>query len=172
MYAHSVATEMAKEAIKFATRNELKIVTAESCTAGMICTTLTEVAGASAVLDRGFVTYSNEAKTEMLGVDAGLIEAKGAVSEEVARAMADGALARSNADIAIAVTGIAGPDGGSAEKPVGLVHFALSCKGKEQRHERRIFSAMDRGAVRAAAVERALVMIIETVTNRGFVSID
>jgi len=172
MYAHSVATEMAQEAIKFAIKNEIKIVTAESCTAGLVSATLTEVAGASAVLDRGFVTYSNEAKVEMLGVDAGLIDRLGAVSEEVARAMADGALEKSNADIAIAVTGIAGPDGGTPEKPVGLVHFALSRKGKEQRHERRIFSAMDRANVRAATVERALVMLIESVTNRGFVSID
>ena len=172
MYAHSVATEMAKEAIKSAIKNNFKIATAESCTAGLICATLTEVPGSSAAVDRGFVTYSNEAKNEMLGVDAELIESKGAVSEEVARAMADGALKNSNADLAIAVTGIAGPDGGTADKPVGLVHFALSSNGREKRHDRKIFSAMDRESVRAATVEHALVMVIETVTRRGFVSIE
>jgi nicotinamide-nucleotide amidase len=104
----------------------LKIATAESCTGGLVAGALTENAGASAVFERGFVTYSNEAKQDMLGVPAKLIEAYGAVSAEVAEAMALGALSKSRAQLALAITGVAGPDGGSAEKPVGLVQFALA----------------------------------------------
>src|SRR5215471_16453448 len=99
---------------------KLKIATAESCTGGLIAGTLTEIAGSSDVVDRGFVTYSNAAKTQMLGVPADLIARHGAVSEEVARAMAEGALERAGAELAVAVTGVAGPGGGSAAKPVGL----------------------------------------------------
>ena len=107
----------------------LTIVTAESCTGGLIGAALTSVAGASLVLECGFITYSNESKTEMLGVPAELIASRGAVSAEVARAMAEGALRHSKADIAVAVTGIAGPDGGSEQKPVGLVHLAAARRG-------------------------------------------
>jgi nicotinamide-nucleotide amidase len=107
-------------------QNEAKIVTAESCTGGLIAALLTSIAGSSDVFDRGFVTYSNEAKTEQIGVRADLIEDFGAVSAEVAMAMAQGALENSNATVAVSVTGIAGPGGGSAEKPVGLVFVAIA----------------------------------------------
>lgn len=119
--------ELAQDVIDAFTGNNLQIATAESCTGGMIAASLTDIAGSSAVVDRGFVTYSNEAKAEMLGVDSAEIDRHGAVSSQVANAMAEGALARSNADIAISVTGIAGPDGGSDVKPVGLVWFACAC---------------------------------------------
>jgi nicotinamide-nucleotide amidase len=108
----------------------IMLATAESCTGGLIAAALTAIAGSSDVVDRGFVTYSNQAKHQMIGVPMALIEAHGAVSEEVAGAMAEGALARSQAAIAISVTGVAGPGGGSVEKPVGLVCFGLACTGR------------------------------------------
>ena len=132
----------------------LMAATAESCTGGLIAGALTEIAGSSDVVDRGFVTYSNEAKTEMLGVPAALIVAHGAVSEEVARAMAEGALARSRAGVTVAVTGVAGPGGGSAEKPVGTVWFGAARRGGETVSERRVFPG-DRSAVREATVRYA-----------------
>lgn len=137
----------------------LTIATAESCTGGLIAATLTEIAGSSDVVERGFVTYSNQAKTEMLGVDAALIIAHGAVSREVAEAMATGALAHSPADLAVAVTGIAGPGGATAEKPVGLVHLACLRRGQKVVAERQIFPG-DRQAVRAATVARALALLL------------
>ncbi len=143
----------------------LKLATAESCTGGLIIGCLTDVAGSSDVVDRGFITYSNAAKTEMLGVPAGLIARVGAVSEAVACAMAEGALARSNADIAVAVTGIAGPGGATAEKPVGLVHFACARRGGVAMHERHVFPG-DRAAVRLATVEAAL-DIVRSVIGAG-----
>src|ERR1700722_9361067 len=106
------------------------LATAESCTGGMVAAALTDIAGSSTVVERGFVTYSNRAKAQLLGIDPALIEAKGAVSKEVAEAMARGALANSATDVAVAVTGIAGPGGGSPEKPVGLVWFGLSISGQ------------------------------------------
>jgi nicotinamide-nucleotide amidase len=133
----------------------LKVATAESCTGGLIAAALTAIAGASDVVDRGFVTYSNAAKTEMLGVPPDLIAAMGAVSEMVARRMAEGALARSAADLAVSVTGIAGPDGGSTEKPVGLVWFGLARRGGKTATLHHVFPG-DRGAVRRATVEKAL----------------
>jgi nicotinamide-nucleotide amidase len=140
----------------------LRLATAESCTGGLIAGCLTEIAGSSEVLDRGFVTYSNAAKAEVLGVPQALLEAHGAVSEAVARAMAEGALARSAADIAIAVTGIAGPGGGSPEKPVGLVHFALARRNRDTTAARRRFPS-DRRAVRLATVGEALAMLASAV---------
>ncbi len=134
------------------------VVTAESCTGGLIAGALTEIAGSSDVLDRGFVTYSNAAKTEMLGVPAEMIAAHGAVSEQVARAMAEGALARSHAQIAIAVTGIAGPGGGSADKPVGLVWFGCADGEGLTRTIRHVFPG-NRGAIRIATVGIALMML-------------
>jgi len=138
------------------------LVTAESCTGGLIAATCTEVAGSSAWFERGFVTYSNEAKTGSLGVPAELIERHGAVSEEVARAMAAGALAHSRADIAVAVTGVAGPTGGSEAKPVGTVWLAWAELGRHGAHgsvavhaEKAWFPG-DRRAVRAATVAHAL----------------
>jgi nicotinamide-nucleotide amidase len=136
----------------------LHIATAESCTGGLIAAALTAIAGSSDVVDRGFVTYSNEAKTEMLGVPADLIAAVGAVSEPVARAMAAGALSRAGVEMAVAVTGIAGPGGGSAEKPVGLVWFGLARAGREVRTLRRVFPG-DRTEVRRATVAQALALL-------------
>jgi nicotinamide-nucleotide amidase len=135
------------------------LATAESCTGGMIAAALTDIAGSSAVVERGFVTYSNAAKSEMLGVDAAMIERVGAVSEEVAAAMAVGALARSRATVAVAVTGIAGPGGGSAQKPVGLVWFSLATRTGATT-EQRIFGG-DRGAVRRQTVDRALNLLLD-----------
>jgi nicotinamide-nucleotide amidase len=136
----------------------IMLATAESCTGGLIAAALTAIAGSSDVVDRGFVTYSNEAKNEMIGVPLTLIQTHGAVSEEVARAMAEGALTRSRATIAVSVTGIAGPGGGSAEKPVGLVCFGLAKKGHPVISERRVLPG-DRTGIRAATVARAFAMI-------------
>jgi nicotinamide-nucleotide amidase len=137
----------------------LRVATAESCTGGLIAGLLTEIPGSSDVVERGFVVYSNEAKTEMLGVHAGLIAMHGAVSEPVARAMAEGALVHSDADIAVAVTGIAGPGGGSDAKPVGLVHMAAARIGASTRHERRLYGELGRSGVRIATIETALAML-------------
>ncbi len=136
----------------------LRVATAESCTGGLIAAALTAIAGSSDVVDRGFVTYSNAAKTEMLGVPAALIDAEGAVSDPVARAMAEGALAHSAADLAVSVTGIAGPGGGSATKPVGLVWFGLAKRGTAARTLRVVFPG-DRAKVRRAAVIQALTLL-------------
>jgi nicotinamide-nucleotide amidase len=133
----------------------LMLATAESCTGGMIAAACTAIAGSSDWFERGFVTYSNEAKTEMLGVDAALIAAHGAVSAEVARAMAEGALAHSHADLSVAVTGVAGPGGGSRDKPVGTVWLALARKGRAAQAELLRLSG-DRTAVRAQTVAHAL----------------
>jgi nicotinamide-nucleotide amidase len=135
------------------------IATAESCTGGLVSATLTAVPGSSDVFDRGFVTYSNTAKSEMLDVPYWLIEKHGAVSQDVARAMAGGALTHSNASLAVAVTGIAGPDGGTREKPVGLVHFAAGRPDGPMHHERVVFSDLARAEVRRRAVERALSLL-------------
>ncbi|HUW73141.1 MAG TPA: CinA family protein [Methyloceanibacter sp.] len=135
------------------------ITTAESCTGGLVSAALTAVAGSSDVFDRGFVTYSNTAKSEILGVPYWLIEKHGAVSEDVARAMAGGALTHSNASLAVAVTGIAGPGGGTAEKPVGLVHFAAGRPDGPMHHERVVFGDLGRAEVRRRSVERALSLL-------------
>ncbi len=136
------------------------IATAESCTGGMVAAALTEVAGSSAVVDRGFVTYSNAAKVAMLGVAQATLDAHGAVSEEVAREMADGALARSEAQVAVSVTGIAGP-GGSEHKPEGRVCFGLAVDGQPTATETVEFGAQGRAKVRAAARDRALALLGE-----------
>lgn len=135
------------------------LATAESCTGGMIAAALTDVPGSSAVVDRGFVTYTNEAKNEMLGVPMKLIEVHGAVSAEVADAMARGAIRNSRADLAVSVTGIAGPTGGSAEKPVGLVWFGLANANGVIRVEGRVFPKGSRDFVRTKATETALHML-------------
>jgi nicotinamide-nucleotide amidase len=138
----------------------LMVATAESCTGGLIAATLTAIAGSSAVVDRGFVTYSNEAKHELVGVPMALIEAHGAVSEPVVRAMAEGALARSRAQLAVAATGVAGPGGGSADKPVGLVWFGCARAGGTTVTARHVFPG-DRTAIRRATVAEALAMLAE-----------
>ena len=136
----------------------MMLATAESCTGGLIAGVLTEVAGSSDVLDRGFVTYSNAAKSDMLGVPPELIEANGAVSGPVAASMASGALLHSQAALTVAVTGIAGPGGGSEGKPVGTVWFGLASRGAPPSTERKVFGG-DRTAVRQATVEHALAML-------------
>jgi len=139
----------------------IMLATAESCTGGMIAAALTDIAGSSTVVDRGFVTYSNEAKMDMLGVSANTLDTHGAVSRETALEMARGALENSRAGISIAVTGVAGPGGGSAEKPVGLVWFGLAFEGHEPVAQSRIFEDLDRAGVRSATVETALGMVLE-----------
>jgi nicotinamide-nucleotide amidase len=139
----------------------LKAATAESCTGGLIAALLTEIPGSSDVVDRGFVTYSNAAKSEMLGVPAALITSEGAVSEAVARAMASGAIANARADVAVAVTGVAGPGGGSLAKPVGLVHFAAARRGGVVIHHAARFGDLGRSGIRLATVVHALTMLRE-----------
>lgn len=141
----------------------LKIATAESCTGGLVAALLTEISGSSAVVERGFVTYSNEAKTELIGVSSDLISAHGAVSEPVARAMAEGALAHSRADVAVGITGVAGPTGGTATKPVGLVHFGLARKGAPTIHLERRYGDLGRENVRRRAVEDALSLLEQAI---------
>ena len=131
------------------------LATAKSCTGGLIIACLTEIPGSSSVVERGYVTYDNRAKAEVLGVPAALFERVGAVSEEVARAMAEGALARAGVDLAIAVTGIAGPGGATPTKPVGLVHLAVARDGAPTLHARAVFPG-DRAAIRLATVDAAL----------------
>jgi nicotinamide-nucleotide amidase len=142
--------------------NGLKITTAESCTGGLIAGLLTEIPGSSDVVERGFVTYSNDAKEEMIGVSHDLLVAHGAVSQQVARAMAEGALNHSKADIAVAVTGIAGPGGGSTEKPVGLVHIAAA-RGDSVIHRECRFGDIGRTEVRIATIEVALELLSQFV---------
>ena len=137
------------------------LATAESCTGGMIAAALTDIAGSSAVVDRGFITYSNEAKMEVLGVRQETLEAHGAVSRETALEMAAGALANSMAGIAVSVTGIAGPGGGSAEKPVGLVWFGLAVEGRPPVAERRLFEDNGRAFIREESVRTALSLILD-----------
>ena len=135
------------------------IATAESCTGGLVAALLTEVPGSSAVVERGFVTYSNQAKTDMLGVPAPLIAAHGAVSAEVACAMATGARVHARSHAAVAITGIAGPGGATATKPVGLVHFGLAVKDRPILHRERRYGDLGRGVVRAQAVAEALSLL-------------
>lgn len=137
------------------------IATAESCTGGLIAGCLTEIAGSSDVVDRGFVTYSNEAKNVMLDVPMRLIERHGAVSESVARTMAEGALAHSFAVLSVAVTGVAGPGGGTAEKPIGLVHLACAKRGGETRHREERYGDLGRSAIREATIRTAMEMLME-----------
>jgi len=138
------------------------IATAESCTGGLVCGALTAIPGSSDVVDRAFVTYSYAAKTEMLGVPQAMIVEHGAVSEEVARAMAEGARERAGVELAVAVTGIAGPGGATPTKPVGLVHIALAAAGRASRHERHLLKG-DRSAVRQASLDAALALILRSV---------
>jgi nicotinamide-nucleotide amidase len=151
----------AREVLERLRSLHIRAATAESCTGGLIAAVLTEIAGSSDVVERGFVTYSNEAKTELLGVSADLIRRVGAVSAEVAEAMASGALEHSRADVAVSVTGIAGPGGATPTKPVGLVYVGAARRGGAVRHERHVFSG-NRSQVRAAAVSKALDLLERT----------
>ena len=148
--------ELARDLFEDLEREDLMIATAESCTGGLIAGLLTEVPGSSAFVECGFVTYSNRAKTQLLGVPADLIEQDGAVSEGVARAMVEGVLAHSEADIAVAVTGVAGPGGGTAAKPVGLVHVAAKWRGCGTFHERLELGDIGRNRVRLETVRQAI----------------
>jgi nicotinamide-nucleotide amidase len=145
----------------------LMLATAESCTGGLVVGALTDIAGSSAVVDRGFVTYTNEAKAEMLGVPAETINRHGAVSRETAEAMAKGALAHARADLAVAITGIAGPGGGSAAKPVGLVHFAAASRSGRIIHREWRYGDIGRAEVRRLSVLEALAMLSELATRDG-----
>lgn len=142
----------------------LKIATAESCTGGLVAATLTAIAGSSDVFERGWVTYSNDAKSDSLGVPAALIADKGAVSAEVAESMAGGALRHSKADVAVSITGVAGPGGGSVEKPVGLVFIGLARKDGWSQVERCMFPG-SRDTVRAHSVARALAHLATAITD-------
>ncbi len=140
---------------------KLKIATAESCTGGLVAGALTDIAGSSDVLDRGFVTYSNEAKQQMLGVPSATLHDFGAVSRQTAEAMARGALGKADADIVVAITGIAGPGGGSPDKPVGLVHFAAASRGGTLAHREIRYGDIGRAEVREKSVLQALAMLQE-----------
>lgn len=153
---------LAQQIIAEASARGLMAATAESCTGGLVAGALTAIAGSSAVVDRGFVTYSNAAKTALVGVPADLIAAHGAVSEPVARAMAEGAVARSDATVSVAITGIAGPGGGSPEKPVGLVHFAAAGPAGVIHAEHR-FGDIGREAVRLESVRVALNLLLDRI---------
>ena len=157
MFDHEMR-DAAERVLHACRKRKLKVVTAESCTGGLVAATLTAIAGSSDVVDRAFVTYANEAKREMLGVSWDALLGHGAVSDPVARAMAAGALARSGADLAVSVTGVAGPGGGSAEKPVGLVHLAAERAGFDAIVERHVFPG-DRDAIRRVSVITALTML-------------
>jgi nicotinamide-nucleotide amidase len=151
--------EAAKRLLDICRRKNLLVATAESCTAGLVAGTLTEVPGTSSILDRGYVTYSNQAKHEMLGVSRDSLKKFGAVSKQVAEEMVSGALGRATVDLAVSVTGIAGPDGGSAEKPVGLVHFAVAARSGYLKHEERRFGDIGRAEIRKQSVLQAFRML-------------
>ena len=159
--------EQASRLLDLCRSKGILIATAESCTGGLVAGALTEVPGSSDVVERGFVTYSNAAKSQMLGVPEDLIARHGAVSEAVARAMAEGALRHSGASLAVAVTGIAGPGGGSAFKPVGLVHFAASANWGASLHSEQRFGDLGRFEIRQCAVAQALTMLERLAQERA-----
>jgi nicotinamide-nucleotide amidase len=153
--------EQATALLELCRRKKLKIATAESCTGGLVAATLTEIAGSSDVVERGFVTYSNEAKSELLGVPVAVLANHGAVSRETAQAMAQGALAHAPVELAVSITGIAGPGGAVPNKPVGLVHFGAAARGGRLLHRERRYGDIGRAQVRRAAVVDALAMLHE-----------
>ena len=155
--------DLAANLVQAASAKRVMIATAESCTGGLVSAAITDIAGSSSIFDRGFITYSNEAKTDLLGIPPSLINQHGAVSEDVARAMAEGALKNSRASISVAITGIAGPGGGSVEKPIGLVHFATSVKDSDTIHFEKRFGNLSRDEIRRAAVKAALEALLERV---------
>jgi nicotinamide-nucleotide amidase len=141
-------------------------VTAESCTGGLVATALTDAPGASSVVQGGFVTYSNRAKQTSLGVPAPLLDQYGAVSEQVARAMAEGALTHSEADLGVSITGVAGPEGGTDEKPVGLVHFAAARRGGPIIHREKRYGDLGRGPIRRSSAMEAIALLTEIANAR------
>ena len=157
----SPATQMAREVLALAQVRGMMIATAESCTGGLISAELTAIAGSSAVIDRSFVTYSNAAKIDLVGVSPETLTLFGAVSSQTAQEMALGALANSQADLTVSVTGIAGPGGGSADKPVGTVWFGLAQTGKPVQSVERRFGDVGRDRVRALSVETALALLLK-----------
>jgi nicotinamide-nucleotide amidase len=154
---------LAKVLLKQASEAKLAIAFAESCTGGLIAAAMTELDGASAVVDRGFVVYTNLAKTQMLGVSSDMIEQYGAVSEDVARAMAEGALKNSCAQLAISTTGIAGPTGGTPAKPIGLVHFGAPREGHTTLHLECCFGDIGRAEIRMRSVEAGLKLLLQII---------
>ena len=158
MRPHAAAVALLAEALR---ARGARLATAESCTGGLIAAACTALAGSSDWLERGFVTYSNAAKSELLGVEPAVIARHGAVSEKVARAMAEGALARAPVDVAVSVTGIAGPDGGSPEKPVGLVYFAAAPRGHPTLTRECRFGDIGRRNIRLASVREAIALARE-----------
>jgi nicotinamide-nucleotide amidase len=165
-----IGTELRKRAVRVlevCRERGLKIATAESCTGGLVAAALTDVAGSSDVVDRGFVTYSDAAKQKMLGVPAATLARNGAVSRETALAMAKGAVSHSLADLSVSITGIAGPGGGSKAKPVGLVHFAAATRSGILIHRRKLYGDIGRGKVRQRSVAEALAMLELLANERG-----
>lgn len=156
-----IAEDQAIAVLEACRKAGIMLATAESCTGGLIAAALTDIAGSSDVVDRGFVTYSNQAKHQMIGVPTQLIDSHGAVSREVALAMSAGALQHSNADIAVAVTGVAGPGGGTATKPVGLVHISVARTGHAPWHRECRFGALSRADIRQQTVLTAFSMVLE-----------
>lgn len=158
---------MAKRVLDACRKRGLRVATAESCTGGLVAGALTEIAGSSDVVDRGFVTYSNEAKQAMLGVPAATLKRYGAVSGETAAAMVKGALKNSLAGIAVSITGVAGPGGGTKEKPVGLVYFAAARRRGGHLEVRQLYGNLGRHKVRALSVAQALKMLEELAEDAG-----
>ena len=159
--------ELAKTVLAEARAKALKLATAESCTGGLVAGALTSIAGSSDVFERGFVTYSNDAKIECLGVVVDTLDKFGAVSMPTAVAMAEGAIANSRAQVSVAVTGVAGPGGGTEAKPVGLVHFAAARRGYATEMETRRFGDIGRHEIRMASVEAALNLLRRAISNKG-----
>ncbi|WP_284311665.1 CinA family protein [Labrys miyagiensis] len=155
--------DQARDVLAACRTKGLLVATAESCTGGLVAGALTAIPGSSDVVDRGFVTYSNEAKAQMLGVSPALIARDGAVSESVAFAMAEGAVNHSRADVAVSTTGVAGPGGGTATKPVGLVHFAAWSRQGPRLHVERRFGDLSRSEIRKRSVEQALELLMKLV---------
>lgn len=162
LYPADIESTVARIISAFGARR-LTLATAESCTGGLIVGALTEISGSSAVVDRGFVTYSNQAKIDLLGVGSETLERCGAVSRQTAMEMVEGALSRSGCDVAVAVTGIAGPGGGTEEKPVGLVHLAARSLSGPLLHREMRYGDLGRSEIRLATVRTALEMLIEAV---------
>ena len=150
----------AKRVLTACRSRKLRLATAESCTGGLVAAVLTEIPGSSDVVERGFVTYSNKAKKDLLGVRQSSLDSHGAVSEPVARQMAEGAVRRAHVDLAVSITGIAGPGGATPGKPVGLVHLACARRGRATRHQRKVFKG-NRAAIRRQAVRLALRMLLQ-----------
>jgi nicotinamide-nucleotide amidase len=163
MTAASGNMSLASTVLSEARARGLRIVTAESCTGGLVSAALTDVAGSSDVFERGFITYSNEAKQDLLGVPADTLLAHGAVSAQTAAAMAEGALARARAELAVSITGVAGPGGGSEAKPVGLVHFATASRLSGTQTRQMLFGDIGRAGIREAATRVALEMLLEAI---------